>query len=457
MDVKLPNGVIIRNIPDGTTKDVIQQKAIASGLATEKDFIGLSVNEPHELNVANMFYNVPGSTAQLAKDIVSPFLHPGQTIKGFYGLARGLVEKLEPGTQENEKYVDAASEYFKKRYGSWDNIKKTMEADPVGFLSDFAGAVGLAPGKVGKFGRAVDPINMTINTAAKTVGKLTPRSMAHDWYKSAAKFGRTQKRSELDNNRIIDNLLDEGITPTEKGVNKAYDTIHAINSKIDNLIDAATNSPNGWVNSDRVFKYVDDVIDDLGGFKESAPRNIKAAQNVVDEFKDHLNKENITTVTARELQEFKKDLYQSIDFDIRQSSAQWGTNQMRRGMAKAAKEDIEGMVPEVHNLNAREGRILESLDPLEQAASRIERRDLMGIGIPIKAAAGEAMAPGGGWMPGAILGAMDTPKIKSGAAVQLRQLQNAGLLEQYLNNAWLPTALRQPVIHSGRQYREEEY
>ncbi len=37
-DVKLPNGAIIRNVPEGTTREQIKAKAIAAGLATESDF-----------------------------------------------------------------------------------------------------------------------------------------------------------------------------------------------------------------------------------------------------------------------------------------------------------------------------------------------------------------------------------------------------------------------------------
>lgn len=39
MDVRLPNGKVIKNVPEGTDKDVIRQKAIADGLATEQDFL----------------------------------------------------------------------------------------------------------------------------------------------------------------------------------------------------------------------------------------------------------------------------------------------------------------------------------------------------------------------------------------------------------------------------------
>lgn len=38
MDVELPNGVLIQGIPDGTSKDVIMQKAISGGYAQAVDF-----------------------------------------------------------------------------------------------------------------------------------------------------------------------------------------------------------------------------------------------------------------------------------------------------------------------------------------------------------------------------------------------------------------------------------
>ena len=42
MDVRLPNGKLIRGVPEGTTKEDIKLKAIQAGLATEQDFGGSS-------------------------------------------------------------------------------------------------------------------------------------------------------------------------------------------------------------------------------------------------------------------------------------------------------------------------------------------------------------------------------------------------------------------------------
>jgi hypothetical protein len=37
-DVRLPNGFVVKNVPEGTTKEQLMQKVIAKGLATEADF-----------------------------------------------------------------------------------------------------------------------------------------------------------------------------------------------------------------------------------------------------------------------------------------------------------------------------------------------------------------------------------------------------------------------------------
>ena len=38
MDVRLPNGTVIKNVPEGTTKDDIVVLALRNNLASEEDF-----------------------------------------------------------------------------------------------------------------------------------------------------------------------------------------------------------------------------------------------------------------------------------------------------------------------------------------------------------------------------------------------------------------------------------
>lgn len=46
MDVRLPSGVIVKGIPEGTSKEAIKQKLISSGVATEADFGALAPPTP---------------------------------------------------------------------------------------------------------------------------------------------------------------------------------------------------------------------------------------------------------------------------------------------------------------------------------------------------------------------------------------------------------------------------
>lgn len=53
MDVRLPNGQIIRGVPDGTPRDIVMQKAISAGIATPDDFPSQSMTE-QQVPISNL-------------------------------------------------------------------------------------------------------------------------------------------------------------------------------------------------------------------------------------------------------------------------------------------------------------------------------------------------------------------------------------------------------------------
>jgi hypothetical protein len=152
---------------------------------------------------AEALSNVPSSAGRLIKNIAQPFIHPVDTAESMYGLGKGVVTGAantisgdltgQPiySDAENAKNiapVQAVGQFVKDRYGSVDNLKKTMATDPVGVLADAttvlsggAGLAGRVPGAVGEAARAVgaaadyaNPINMATRTAgaaAKYVGE----------------------------------------------------------------------------------------------------------------------------------------------------------------------------------------------------------------------------------------------------------------------------------------------
>lgn len=129
--------------------------------------------------------NLPESAAQYGSDMVQPFIHPIDTAKGIAKVAAGGIQKLIPGEQSYEPFADAVGQFFSDRYGGWENVKRTMANDPVGFLGDIStvlsGGGTLAargPGVVGKVGKV-----------AKTAGDVVdPVSIAGKVVKPVAEF-----------------------------------------------------------------------------------------------------------------------------------------------------------------------------------------------------------------------------------------------------------------------------
>tara|TARA_R110002020_G_C16273151_1_gene771281 strand:- start:40 stop:1638 length:1599 start_codon:yes stop_codon:yes gene_type:complete len=174
------------------------------------------------LDVPGMAYdNFTKSAGQAGKDIVQPFLSPVETAKSLSNLALGAVQKLIPGEQSSEKYANAVGEHFAKRYGGWEEFKRTAATDPVGLLLDassvFSGGGTLAaraPGMVGKVARgarAVGDVVDPINIATKSVGSVLKGSQ----------------------NEAAKRLMDQGVTPTAGqilggGFKKAEDALESI-------------------------------------------------------------------------------------------------------------------------------------------------------------------------------------------------------------------------------------
>jgi len=130
--------------------------------------------------------NIPHSAMEFGKAMVHPIMHPIDTMESVGNIALGLMEKAGLyGSTEHIKYPDAVGKMLVDRYGSIDNVKKTLASDPVGFAADASllltgggSALARAPGMVGKVGevtatagRAIDPINAAA-IAAKTAGRV---------------------------------------------------------------------------------------------------------------------------------------------------------------------------------------------------------------------------------------------------------------------------------------------
>jgi len=123
----------------------------------------------------------PGTTlarsgGEFIGSIANAVMHPIETVKALGGLAIGAGQKMIPGVQPQERYVDSLANVYRDRYGSPDLAKTTLLEDPVGALADLAmlaSGGGAAAAKIGQVGR-VGRLEALGNLAAKTGNAIDP-------------------------------------------------------------------------------------------------------------------------------------------------------------------------------------------------------------------------------------------------------------------------------------------
>ena len=268
MNVELPNGVIVTDIPDNATDWEIQQDAIRQGVAKAEDF------PPVDFDAEKMVREIPGSALQLMKDMSFPIRHPIQTVKGMTSIVRGGADKLqsEQGDlpTQNEQAFDAMLDFYGDRFGSVDALKNTAMNDPVGILSDISGIVTLGTsslpkitGRAGKVvetlnktAKAVDPMNLAANVIRLPLGKLIPKDLPVKQMNSAVKWNTTTPMKIR--NSLAQSMLEEGIQPTLPGMRKAWKVIDDMQEGLTKLIEESTNS-GVTIPREKVFKYIRDA------------------------------------------------------------------------------------------------------------------------------------------------------------------------------------------------------
>lgn len=100
--------------------------------------------------------NVLQSGLSLLGNVGEATLHPIQTVENIGGTAVGGIEKAARETTDNTAKFDNVVNFFKNRYGSLDQLEKTLYTDPVGVAADLSTVLGVGGGALGLAGKAAD-------------------------------------------------------------------------------------------------------------------------------------------------------------------------------------------------------------------------------------------------------------------------------------------------------------
>jgi hypothetical protein len=186
--------------------------------------------------------NVLKSAVEFGKNVVEPFISPVQTFKGLGDVLGGVMEPVTPDVMYGDEALKNAkaaragvADFFANRYGGYENLKRTVAEDPIGFLGDLStvltgGAVGA--GKLGATSTAgaltkaatyTNPLTPIAATSKYAYGKLVPESE-----KAAAAMVRKASGEDLEKIRALINKDESGLTIQELIADLDRNQIHSL-------------------------------------------------------------------------------------------------------------------------------------------------------------------------------------------------------------------------------------
>lgn len=251
--------------------------------------------------------NIPGSAGRFLGGIAGAVTHPVRTVKALAGVGAGAVEKLIPGEQAEEKYIDGLVDVYKQRYGGLDETLKTIENDPIGVLADLStvltGGAAIA-GKIGSvsklgtaskvagttsaIGEAVNPLSVVTKVGAP-LKSLFPK-LASTLEKSNWRLTKTKEGALL--SQASDEAVDAASLVTKNILNETADFM--AKQKI-------VGSPlQRFAKVTEKYNQTEDILDKFfGSFSKSAPgidgnAYIRSLNGLKGAYKGHRDYNSIT-------------------------------------------------------------------------------------------------------------------------------------------------------------------
>jgi len=444
--------------------------------------------------------NVIPSGKQYLSSFINAAMHPVQTVKGMAragagaaqyandaassvtGLfpdiigqpAKGVANTLIPGLsavstvagaadEDYRPHAKAISDFYVKRYGSVDNALATIESDPVGALADASSVLSLVSPNVGA---AINPLNIVKNSLKVSAKALIPKGLPQRMYASAAKFGTTIPAAERA--VMVQTALKNKLNLSSKGVEKLEGLISQYNDDVSNLIQKAEQSGK-TIPKRNLFQHIAELKTRRGGVKWNAGSDLSYIDDAVQKFDDYLASIGKTDLTPSEVQGLKVDLYKVIDWDAGNQTLTPVKDDLLRSVARAAKDELEDVSPEIGLTNAELGPLYDLQPNLSRSASRIENRNLIGLQAPVQTGVGAALGNAVAGPPGAMVGGgvgtavsiAGLPKISASNAIRLQQLLDDGYIQTIMRNnpgisaVELSAVLAERIRESGQQEQRQ--
>ncbi len=199
-------------------------------------------------------------------------------------------------------------------------------------------------------------------------GKAVSRSLMQSALKPTIKQLKTG-----DARVAVDTLLDYGINPNKRGVEKLRMAIDDINDDIAGRVAGS----NATVSRQKALDYLSGVRAKAGN-QVSPTADMGSIQGVADDFMNH---PAITSdaIPVQQAQELKKGTYQALRGQYGQ--VRGSAIEAQKAVARGLKDQIADVVPGIGPLNAEEARLLKTLDVTERRALMELNKNPVGLSV----------------------------------------------------------------------------
>lgn len=410
----------------------------------------------------------PASSKKQLTDLYKMVTNPGQTWEGLKTVAKDVYKnqmevalkdmgfdpsaiKFKEGALleniEQTPALDMVIDDYKKIYGSgYGEFKRAFAKDPARIMVElgsvlFPAAKGAQASAISKglptvakvtgaiaegaaltepitqITKAVAPVSKLIGAPMKFLGeKVKPTKL----YQSAAKMSTVI--SEADRAKLVQTALDEGILPNLEGLDKIDGIIANLDNKIAEVIETAQTK--------NIKMPVDEIFKDFEKLEEIYKLSGKASESIsaLNQLKKSFRKANadMEHLTPKKAQQFKQRIYKDLRsyYEAVQSSP--ASVEGQKAMARASKEFLEGIAPEIKGMNKRDGAMIALRNAIEKPASRIQSRSIMGLGMGVKTGVGTTIghtlgSPQAGVVAGIAFAILTDPIVQSKIAITLNK------------------------------------
>lgn len=408
--------------------------------------------------------NSPRSAYKYAETIYDAVAHPVETAKGVASLAasasdmvmsrtgiplpvgvehkgKGYIKSPYAKPERGKRNLEPIINNLKQSYGSVEGFKHYLAQDPVGVMADVS-SLFLPASKVAGVGKltktaktfkvvseVTEPVALAYKMAAVPF-KLIPDKIPSRMYQSAVKWGTTIPTDKI--NKITNTALINQVMPTIDGMKKLRGKIDGYNAKVTSLINQSMRK-NTKVPLGELYRGLNPIIEQMKKTTDQPLEVTKAFNKMKTEWKAAFKEGYFRT--PEEVQKIKQRIYKDLESYYEKQKASPAKVELRKAVARNARESLEKIIPEIKQLNKNEGALIELWDAVESKANRITNRDFISIGLPIKMGAGGAIGYMVGKEAGAsigtaggfVLGVYDTPQVKAKLALVLSKLKRDGI------------------------------